>query len=240
MSLVYILEDDARTAELVAQWLQRGGLDPKIFVKPHDFFYAVRRQAPQCALIDWRLPEMEGLNVVSVLREILGDAVAIVMFTAMTGEVPIVRAFQAGVDDYIAKPSTEAIVLARVGGSMRRLKASTRRPLTHIEHPPYRLDYAKRDVLIDGRPCELRPREFELAWALFSGTGRLLTRAGLLAAVWGKEAEVGSATMTQHLYQLRRKLALDAYGFRLHSVYGVGYRLEVPASPSPNVPIHDE
>jgi DNA-binding response OmpR family regulator len=227
LALIYLLEDDPDCSACVEQWLVRAGHQVKVFARPHEFFYEVSKQAPRCAVVDWRLPEMEGIDVVGRLRQLLSAGVGIVMLTGLDTEESVVRALKAGADDYIVKPGSESVVAARIDALLRRMTpaAST---LTQIDRPPYRLDFARREVSVEGRPVELAPREFDLAWILFSEPARLFTRQELLASVWGRNHEAGVHTVAQHVYLIRRKLALTEHGFRLNAVYGTGYRLELP------------
>lgn len=229
MALIYLLEDDPDCSASVEQWLTRAGHQVKIFARPHEFFYEVSKQAPRCAVVDWRLPEMEGIDVVARLRQLLSTGVGVVMLTGLDTEESVVRALKAGADDYIVKPGSESIVVARIDALLRRMTpaAST---LTQIDRPPYLLDFGRREVKVDGRVVELAPREFDLAWILFSEPARLFTRQELLAAVWGRNHEAGVHTVAQHVYLIRRKLALTEHGFRLNAVYGTGYRLELPSA----------
>jgi DNA-binding response OmpR family regulator len=97
-----------------------------------------------------------------------------------------------------------------------------------IEIGPYVLDYTQQQVLVDGIAVELTPREFDLAWTLFCSPARLFTKQELLAAIWGKNSEFGYHTIAQHVYSVRKKLALVEHGFKLLAVYASGYRLEWP------------
>ena len=96
----------------------------------------------------------------------------------------------------------------------------------------YMLEMASRSVTIGGEDARLAPREFDLAWILFSQPSRLLTKDELLALLWGRQADFGAHTIAQHVHTLRKKLAFDAHGFALQSVYAAGYRLE-PLSAAP-------
>ncbi len=226
-ALIYILEDDPECSAYVMDWLQAAGHTVKTFVRPHEFFYALSKQPPQCAVVDWRLPEMQGIDVVSRLRQLMSGAVGVLMLTSVDSEDSVVRALSAGADDYIVKPGSESLLVARVGALLRRLTPSESRNLV-VERPPYKLDFARRVISIEGRELDTAPREFELAWAFFSEPARLFTKQELLAAIWGKQQDAGEQTVAQHVYLVRRKLALAENGFKLISVYGAGYRLEVP------------
>lgn len=237
MASIYLLEDDPAYAQTAAAWLRDQGHVVNAFELPHEFFYAVAKLPPKCAIIDWRLPQMEGVDVVARLRRQLPSGVGIVMLTAMDQEHYVVQALAAGADDYIVKPASRAVTVARVEALLRRI-SPPHSDDDCIDTPPYRFEFAIRKAKCGGRVVNLSPREFDLAWALFREPNRLFTRDELLAAVWGKEKDTGGQTLVQHIYAVRKKLALLAHGFQIVPVYGSGYRLErqrsvAAQSPSP-------
>lgn len=227
MATIFVLEDDKLFATTVEQWLVETGHAVQLFASPHAFFYAVRKQAPQCAVVDWRLPEMEGIDVVSRLRQLVGHGIGVLMLTGIDGEDNVVRALLAGADDYVVKPGSRAVLLARIEALLRRL-AFDRKQLQEIQLGPYVLKMARRIACLVGQPLELTSREFELAAAFFAEPMRLFTKQELLASIWGKQAESGAHTVAQHVYSLRKKMRLVEHGFALSGVYGTGYRLEPP------------
>lgn len=236
MASIYLLEDDPAYAQMVAAWLSDRGHAVSTFELPHEFFYAASKRPPRCAVIDWRLPEMEGVDVVARLRRQWPSGLGIVMLTAMDQEHYVVQALAAGADDYIAKPAARAVTVARIEALLRRL-APPAASDDCIDAPPYRFEFAIRKAMCAGRVVNLSPREFDLASALFREPHRLFTREELLAAVWGKEKETGGQTLVQHIYAVRKKLALLDHGYRIVPVYGSGYRLEVQrAGPADALP----
>ena len=100
MALIYLLEDDPDCSASVEQWLARAGHQVKTFGRPHEFFYEVSKQAPRCAVVDWRLPEMEGIDVVARLRQLLASGVGVVMLTGLDTEESVVRALKVEVSPF--------------------------------------------------------------------------------------------------------------------------------------------
>jgi DNA-binding response OmpR family regulator len=227
MARIYVLEDDPLFAATTRDALVRAGHEVTVFETPHQFMYQVGKTAPQCAVIDWMLPEMPGIDVVRRLRQLFGRTLCIVMLTAVDSEDGIVAALGEGADDFMIKPGTERVLVARVEALLRRLRQEPG-VKQEIELGPFRFDYAAQRVTVDGSPVELAPKEFDLAWTLFSDPSRLFSKDELLAAIWGKQAEWGHHTISQHIYAVRKKLMLTEHGFRLIAVYATGYRLEVP------------
>lgn len=229
MASIYLLEDEPECARVTQALLTRHGHDVLWFDTPHALFYQLGKHKPACVLVDWVLPEMPGIDVVVRVRQLLGRTVGILMLTAMDAEQSVVQALCTGADDYVVKPCADAVLLARVDALLRRL-APPRSPSTCIEVGPYRLDYALQQVTLAGQLVELTPREFDLAWMVFSHPSRLITRQELQAAIWGKNSELGSHTLAQHVYTVRKKFQLAKFGAKLVAVYASGYRLDLPST----------
>lgn len=227
VALVYVMEDDLQVANDVCALLVSQGHEVQCFATPHEFFYQLGKRAPACVLVDWLLPEMAGPDVVRRIRQLLGTSVGVLMLTAMDSEDNVVQGLEAGADDYVTKPYAERTLAARVDAVLRRV-AAQHTPAATLECGPYRFEYALQRTMLDGHLLVLTPREFDLAWTLFLHPARLWTKAELQSAIWGKGDDVSFHTIAQHVYSVRKKLKLAARGVRLLTVYGTGYRLEVP------------
>jgi DNA-binding response OmpR family regulator len=236
MALIHILEDDDACACALSELLSRQGHEVERFSTPHGFFYQLSKFPPRCAIVDWMLPEMSGFEVVKRTRQQVGGRVGIIMLTALDAEAKALAALAAGADDYLVKPTTDALLAARIEALLRRLVPAQVAMAKQIELGPYVLDLCTRKASIDGCDAQLAPREFDLAWTLFAQPSRLFTKDELLASIWGKHTEFGDHTIAQHVYALRKKLALVDHGFRLLSVYATGYRLEWADAPAPALP----
>lgn len=230
MPTIHLLEDDAEGSGDLADVLGRSGCDTQRFHAAHDYFYQLSRRPPRCVVVDWTFSHISGLEIVQRTRQLLGDHVGIVMLTvgqndAQSDEQALV-ALGAGADDCVAKPTRSALLAARIAALLRRLVPAQVAAARRLSVGAYTLDLASRTVTIDGEDARLAPREFDLAWVLFSQPSRLLTKEELLALIWGRQSEFGAHTIAQHVYALRKKLEFDAHGFALQSVYASGYRLE--------------
>jgi DNA-binding response OmpR family regulator len=235
MALIHVLDDDKQFSQAVQTALQGQSHQVRCFDTPHAFFYQLSKEQPRCALIDWALPEMQGVDVVRRVRRQAGRKLGLIMLTAMDGEENVVQALSAGADDYIVKPGPQAVLAARVDALLRRLAEEPAARDQRIELGPYVLDFAQQTVCVCGEPVELTPRELDLAWTLFSCPSRLFTKQELLSAIWGKNCAHGYHTISQHVYSIRKKLSLADHGFKLLAVYASGYRLQCPdAAPTLN------
>jgi DNA-binding response OmpR family regulator len=232
MALICFLDEDESFAGSVEAALGQHGHEVHRFATPHAFFCQLDKLQPRCAIVDWMLKDMIGVEVVRRLRRQLPGDAGIVILTPINTDSQVVAALEAGADDCIVKPGTNAVLAARVSALMRRLGAEPATKARRIAAGPFVLDFAMQSVRIGGAPVDLTPREFDLAWTLFSNPSRLFTKQELLAAIWGRNTEFGHQTISQHVYSVRKKLALAKHGFKLLAVYASGYRLEYPQTPA--------
>lgn len=182
--------------------------------------------SPDVVLLDLGLPDVDGLQVLAMLRAV--SAVPVIIITARGDDSDIVKALDAGADDYVIKPFGVEQVEAR-------LRAVLRRSGTAVAEGPVvvgglMIDPLTRLVSLDGLPVDLSRKEFDLLLALAQRSGEVVTKRELLADVWRQSYGGGDRTVDVHLSWLRRKLGETAADPRyLHSVRGVGVRLAAPA-----------
>lgn len=221
-----LVEDDPDQSLLLASWLQAAGFRCNGYASAGEFRRGRGRHAVDLILLDWELPDSDG---VTLLAEIRGDpataATPVIMLTVRADEEDVVQGLRTGADDYIVKPVTRAVLLARIDAVLRRSQLG---PTTEVvDFTPYEIDSDRARILIDGHDTDLTQREFELALYLFRRHGRIIRRETLLESIWQIAANVPTRTVDTHISRLRRKLQLDGtYGWRLVAIYQHGYRLE--------------
>jgi DNA-binding response OmpR family regulator len=224
MRIAY-LEDDNDQAALIRRWLEGAGHVCHYFDRGHALQRSLARESFDLYLLDWHLPDIDGLEV---LREIRGRAprAAVIFTTARDRDADIARVLQAGADDFIAKPVRQGELLARIEAVARRTQPAA--PASEIlELAPFRIDRGARSVERNGRRVELTDKEYALAEFLFQRAGNVVSREHLLEAVWGLQAKAQTRTVDTHISRLRTKLGLGGeHGWRLASVHQFGYRLE--------------
>ena len=227
------LDDDALQLELVARASTALGHVCHTYSDGASLLKALRRETFDLLLIDWELPDIAGPEIVAWVREQIGPELPIVFITHRREERDIVQGLGSGADDFITKP-------VRVGELSARITALLRRAYPH-HHTPQELTFGQyrfltetRSLEIDGRRVELKNREYDLAIFLFQNMGRLLSREHLREVIWGHGPNVLSRSLDTHMSRLRTLLELrPANGFMLTAVYGVGYRFETVAIPTP-------
>ena len=224
---IAILEDDPDQAEIVSLWLKDAGYTVTSFLESAKFLRAVRRDSFDIYILDWIVPELSGIEVLRKLRGELNDNTPVIVATVKDKEQSIVRALEAGADDYLVKPMRRGELLARVAAILRRSGIGIS-PDNTFEAEPYRLDINNQVVILNGEEITLTNREFGLAVLLFRNAGKLLSRSHILEAIWGIDYNnVSTRTVDTHVSRLRKKLRLNEdTGWKLISVYQHGYRVE--------------
>jgi two-component system alkaline phosphatase synthesis response regulator PhoP len=230
MARILIVEDNADLA---------GGLRSNLELEGHEVRAAgdgvaglseARTWHPDLVLLDLMLPRLDGYRLLRILRED-GYAGAVLVLTARGDEADKVRGFRWGADDYVTKPFGLMELLARVEALLRRSAATSRaakEPPAPVRFGAVEVRPATHEVLRDGEPVALRPKEFDLMMALLQRNGQLATRLELLHEVWGYERDVMSRTVDTHMAELRRKLEEDPSSPRhLLTVRKAGYRLQL-------------
>jgi DNA-binding response OmpR family regulator len=224
MRIAY-LEDDPDQAALIRKWLESAGHVCHHFDRGHALQRSLAHESFDLYLLDWHLPDADGLQVLKEIRSHVPDAV-VVFVTARDRDDDVVRVLQAGADDFIGKPVRKGELLARIEARARRSQGAAELS-SRIEVPPFALDREARTLARGEKPIALTDKEYALAEFLFMNLGELLSRKHLLEAVWGLRADVKTRTLDTHMSRLRAKLALgDGQGLRLVAVQQFGYRLE--------------
>jgi two-component system, OmpR family, response regulator len=233
MPTIHLLEQDISNQGSLARLLTQRGHTTNHLASAHEYFYQLSKQPPRCVVVDWSFSDISGMEIVQRTRQLLGRHVGLIMLTDTEREDQAVLALNAGADDCFARPARDELLVARIEALLRRLVPAPVAEAKRLSVGPYTLDLGLRSVTINGVDAGLAPREFDLAWILFSQPSRLLTKDELLAMIWGKRSETGAHTIAQNIYALRKKLAFDGNGFELQSVYASGYRLERVAERAP-------
>lgn len=224
---IALLEDDPAAAETTIGWLENAGYSVAHFTNGMTYARMVEQEPYDLCLIDWMVPDLNGLDVLSRLRIGLKDKMPPVIFiSSRDGDEDVAGALSSGADDYVVKPVAEQVLLARIRAVMRRAGAVPHHAMTQ-SFGPLAVDFARGEILLDGRRVDLTERENRLALYFFQNIGSLLSREHLIQVVWGRNPNIDTRTVDVHISALRRKLQLTAEtGWRLVSVYRHGYRLE--------------
>jgi len=231
MTAVLVVEDDALVRSALLRALTDDGFAASSAATGLAGLQAVIDHRPDVVILDLGLPDIDGVDLLKMLRAI--SRVPVIVVTARDAEGEIVSVLDAGADDYLVKPFGGSQLGARVRAVLRRTPDPARR------RPPVVvgdlvLDPAARTVRLDGAPVELSPLEFDLLHYLAQRSGEVVSRRELLAEVWHLPYSHADKTVDVHLSWLRRKLGESAAAPRyIVTVRGVGIRLSAPDVTAP-------
>lgn len=229
---ILVVEDEPALQETLAYSLTRQGYSVESASDGLAALDAARRMHPDLIILDLMLPGIDGFEVCRILRQEMN--VTIIMLTARDDEVDRVIGLEMGADDYVTKPFSMRELLARVKAHLRR--TSLIRAEIKPEPAPENevlvfgnltVDLSRHEVLLDGQPLALKPKEFELLLFLARHRGQAISRELILARVWGWDFGGGSRTVDVHIRWLREKIEKDPnQPVRFVTVRGAGYRFE--------------
>ena len=225
--LVLVIEDEAPLRRYLRATLQSFGYRVEEAATGGEGRDLLLRLSPHVVLLDLGLPDGDGLELA---REIRGwSRVPIIVVSARGKEEDKIQALDVGADDYLTKPFGSGELLARIRVALRHSAESALDPLEAVvEVGPLRMDFASREVLLDGAPIHLSPNEYGLLAVLVRNAGKVLTHRQLLQEVWGGVASAQPTYLRVYMASLRRKLEPDPARPRLLLTEpGVGYRLKL-------------
>ncbi|MHB0856414.1 MAG: response regulator transcription factor [Anaerolineae bacterium] len=222
---VLIVEDDAALAALIALSLRKQGLEATTASRGGDALRLAYRQHPDLVILDVVVPQMDGLEVCSRLKQM--SDVPVLMLSARSTESDVIRGFEVGADDYMRKPFSLGELNARVKALLRYGSSGDGKTKPgHLEHKDLglALDLARRQASLRGNPLHLSPTEFRLLAYLMENAGRVVSHRELLNQVWGPEYAREAGCLRLYVRYLRRKLGDDsAHPRYIANVRGVGY-----------------
>ena len=218
---VLVVDDESRMRKLVKDFLTREGyavLEAGDGMEAMDIFYEDKEIA--LVILDVMMPKMDGWQVCREIRET--SKVPIIMLTAKDQEQDELLGFELGVDEYISKPFSPKILVARVEAILRR---TVQTEGEQLEAGGIVMDVGGHHVSIDGKGINLSYKEFELLQYFMSNQGRALTRESILNQVWNYDYFGDARTIDTHVKKLRSKLGEK--GSYIHTIWGMGYKFEV-------------
>ncbi len=218
---ILIVEDEQTVAELLSDYLQNSGYDTTIIGDGRDVVSWVNNNEPDLVLLDLMLPGKDGVTIFREIRTF--SAVPVIMATAKVDEIDRLLGLELGADDYICKPFSPREVVARVKAVLRRAGSTYQNHKQAIE-----LDRDGHRVLLCGKDLGLTRVEFNLFITLYEQPGRIFSRQQLIDNIYDDYRMVNDRTVDSHIKKLRLKITkVSAEGDLIHSVYGIGYKLEL-------------
>jgi DNA-binding response OmpR family regulator len=227
LATVVVCEDDAPTLELLCDHLEADRFRALPAPSASDALRLCHYNEPDVLLLDLRLPDASGLDVLREIRASQGatgrydPALPVIVLSGRGTETDRVRGFTEGADDYVVKPFHYAELEARIEALLRRRDSRREGPRRVGD---VFIDPARREVRVGDRPVKLANKEFSLLQALAADPARVFTKEELLRDVWGFRAMGRTRTLDSHASRLRRKLDPES-GRYVINVWGIGYRL---------------
>ncbi len=224
MATVLIIEDEPELVKILRSYLEQAGFSVLTASRGDNGLSIWEHKRPDLVLLDLNLPGMDGLDVAREIRR--KSATPIIMLTARVEEMDELLGLELGADDYIPKPFSPRLVVARVRALLRR---STTAPTTSgvLHSADLEIDLDAHTATRSGQSLDLTPTEFNLLATLAAQPGRVFTRLQLLEAAQGSAYEGYERTIDAHVKNLRAKLEPDPKHPRyIETVFGVGYRIK--------------
>ena len=229
--MIYIVEDDASIRELEQYALQTNGYQVQGFEDGRSFWAAVRQSVPDLVILDVMLPDEDGYQILARLREDAATrSVPVLMVTAKSSEIDVVKGLDKGADDYLCKPFGIMEFIIRVRAVLRRAQSGAASAPAALRFGPIALDDVTRTVTVEEEPVELTFKEYALLHFFLEHPEEVLARERIMKAVWDTDDLLESRTIDMHVRTLRQKLG--EAGENIRTVRKVGYKLSarVPES----------
>lgn len=225
ISIACAIPDNA-TFNLIKEVFLYAGFNFERFNTETELLRTLRRRSFDLVIVDTGTAPPVKTQILSWLSCHTGKATPVILLAAASSPEQVANALDAGADEFISKPFSPVEFGARVKAVLRR--CDHRHLQRTVSIVGFTLDQEASRVLDRGIPVDLTPREFTMAWLLFSSPGLYLSRETISTAIWGVGSEIAGRTIEQHIYKLRKKLKLsEERGAVIRTAYTQGYRLEL-------------
>lgn len=222
MALIYIVEDDESIREIETIALKNSNYIVSAFENAKEFYKKLDELVPDLILLDVMLPDESGYDIVRKLRKRPATQdIPIIMVTAKTTEMDMIKGLDGGADDYIKKPFSIMELITRVKALLRRTAKEEPKLLKLDDLVIY---HERHVVTVNNEPVDLTYKEYELLRLLMGSQGIVMTREVIMRSVWDTDFEGETRTVDMHIKTLRHKLG--DYGSRIKTVRNVGYVIE--------------
>jgi len=220
--IILLVDDEADILEFLGYNLIREGYQVLKARSGKKGIKLAREHLPHLILLDVMMPEMDGMETCAEIRKLPELSNTLVAFlTARNEDFSQIAGFEAGADDYIAKPIKPKLLISRIQAMLRRYREAPREiPLIHLKG--FTIDRDKYVVIKDGKEIMLPRKEFELLQFLATHPGKVLTREEIFSGVWGDHVVVGDRTIDVHIRRIREKIETN----QIKTIKGVGYKFE--------------
>ncbi len=220
---ILLVDDEQDILEIVGYNLTQEGYQVITASNGKEAIFKAKKELPQLIIMDVMMPEMDGIEACETIRRMpeLQDTI-ITFLTARSEDYSQVAGFDAGADDYIAKPIKPKVLISKVKALLRRLKSDDAVASSTLIVGDIEINREEYKINKGGEVMVLPKKEFELFYLLATKPGKVFTREEILDRVWGNEVVVGGRTIDVHIRKLREKIGDDFF----KTIKGVGYKIE--------------
>ncbi|MDE7018947.1 MAG: response regulator transcription factor [Lachnospiraceae bacterium] len=220
MANILIAEDEKSMQNIIVTYLQRGGHACYTADDGVDALMLLKNNPMDLMILDIMMPHLDGFSVCKIAREM--SNIPIIILTAKGDESDKLKGYEYGVDDYMTKPFSPKVLLAKVNALLRRSSIS---PLSTISAGKIAIIPSSHSVFVDGQEITLTHKEYELLYFFMANTGQVFNREQLLNRIWGYDFEGNTRTVDTHIKTLRHKLG--SAGKYITTLIRSGYKFEV-------------
>ena len=220
MSRILIVDDEDKIREVIKEYAEFSGYETDEAKDGMEAVTKVVQNKYDLIIMDVMMPKLDGYSAVKEIRKTASTPV--IMLSARVEEYDKLFGFEIGVDDYVTKPFSPKVLMARVGAVLKRSGAQKREI---IKSDGLEIDIAGRSVYVDGKKVEMTPKEYELLFYLVENNGIAISREKLLSNVWGYDFYGDDRTVDTHVKMLRS--SLGKYRDKIITLRGLGYKVEL-------------
>lgn len=219
-----IVDDEAKIRQLIAKYAAFEGYDYIEAENGMDAIEKAKREPVDLIIMDIMMPELDGFSAAKEIRR--EKPIPMILLSARGEEYDKIHGFELGVDDYVVKPFSPRELMLRVAAVLRRAQTASETRDAHdvVQIDGMTVDYTARQVIIDGEPIDLSPKEYDLLFFMVKNRGIALTRDKLISEVWGYDFFGDDRTLDTHIKLLRKQMG--DYARFITTLRGVGYRFE--------------
>lgn len=220
MANILVVEDEKKMQDIIVEYLQKGGHTCFAADDGVDALMLLKNNPMDLMILDIMMPQLDGFSVCRIAREM--SNLPIIMLTAKSDEEDKLKGYEYGADDYMTKPFSPRVLLAKTNALLRRLLAN---PADTLSAGKITILSAAHKVFLDGQEIALTYKEYELLHFFMANQERMFTREQLLNRIWGYDFEGNTRTVDTHIKTLRQKLGSE--GKHIVTLIRSGYKFEV-------------
>lgn len=225
MANILVVEDEKNMQEIITEYMRRGGHTCYTADDGVDALMILKNNPMDLMILDIMMPLIDGFSVCKMAREM--SNIPIIMLTAKGSEDDKLKGYDLGADDYMTKPFSPKVLLAKTNVLLRRTSASPTDAVNSLNGGKISMIPALHKVFLDGQEITLTYKEYEMLYFFMSNPGQIFTREQLLNRIWGYDFEGTTRTVDTHIKTLRQKLGSE--GRHIVTLIRSGYKFEVTA-----------